>query len=73
MSALPTKRDLFFDKKDYTYIKVESDFDFYDLFTLSKPKFPIKIPETVLLKGGKATEWLFNTQRGNSPLILKKN
>jgi len=52
--SIDTKRDLFFDKKDYSYIKVESDFEFYDLFTLQKPKFPLLIPETILLKGGKA-------------------
>ena len=52
----PNRGKLFHSKKDRSYIKLTSQYSFLDLFTLHKPKFPVLIPETVLMNipgGGK--------------------
>jgi len=48
----PLRNTRFHDVRDYKYVKVKSNFQFFDLFTLSKPKFNIKIPETIIMEGG---------------------
>ena len=54
MSQDPNRNKMFHDVRDYKYIKVTSKYKYMDLFTMSKPKFPVIIPETVLMnmKGG---------------------
>ena len=52
----PNRGKLFHHKKDRSYIKLTSQYRFLDLFLLYKPKFPVLIPETVLMNipgGGK--------------------
>jgi hypothetical protein len=49
MSHDPNRNKLFHDIRDYRYIKLTSKYHFLDLFCLSKPKFAVIIPETVIL------------------------
>ncbi len=57
MANDPNRNKLFHDIRDYRYIKLTSKYHFLDLFCLSKPKFAVIIPETVIL----------NMQGGNIP------
>ena len=50
----PNRNKLFHDVRDYRYVNVTSKYKYLDLFCLPKPKFPVVIPETILMnmKGG---------------------
>ena len=45
----PLRNTRFHDVRDYKYVKVKSEYQFFDLFSLPKPKFKIKIPETIIM------------------------
>ena len=45
----PKRGQRFHDIRDYKYIRLTSDYHFFELFTLPKPKFNIIIPETIIM------------------------
>lgn len=52
---------VFFNKKDTEFCRLQSKFDFFDLFSISNEKCQnIRIPETILLEPGKKNKSLDN-------------